>query len=287
MRERRPRWPDRTFAVVCAAATILPLALLMALIVDVGVDGAPRLSVEFLTSYPSRRAAMAGVLPAMVGTLYLITLTAVIAVPLGIGAAIHLEEYARRGRLSNIVEINIANLAGVPSIIYGLLGLGVFVRTLGMGRSLLAGACTMALLILPMLVIVTRETLRTVPNSLREASYALGATRWQTLVGVVLPMAVPGIMTGTILSIARAIGETAPLLVVGALAYVTFLPDSLNSSFTVLPIQIFNWMSRPQHAFAINAAAAILVLLAVMLVLNTIAIVLRHRSAHRSSKGFG
>lgn len=281
MKERRRRWPDRTFALVCASATILPLLLLIALIVDVGVDGAPRLSADFLTSYPSRRAAMAGVLPAMVGTLYLITLTGIIAVPLGIGAAIHLEEYARRGRLSDIVEINIANLAGVPSIIYGLLGLGVFVRTLAMGRSLLAGACTMALLILPMLVIVTRETLRTVPNSLREASYALGATRWQTMVGVVLPMAVPGIMTGTILSIARAIGETAPLLVVGALAYVTFLPDSLNSSFTVLPIQIFNWMSRPQHAFAINAAAAILVLLAVMLVLNAIAIVLRHRSARR------
>jgi len=287
VKERRRRWPDRTFALVCASATVLPLLLLVALIVDVGMDGAPRLSTDFLTSYPSRRAAMAGVLPAMVGTLYLITLTGLIAVPLGIGAAIHLEEYARRGRLSDIVEINIANLAGVPSIIYGLLGLGVFVRTLAMGRSLLAGACTMALLILPMLVIVTRETLRTVPNSLREASYALGATRWQTMVGVVLPMAVPGIMTGTILSIARAIGETAPLLVVGALAYVTFLPDSLNSSFTVLPIQIFNWMSRPQHAFAVNAAAAILVLLAVMLVLNAIAIVLRHRSAHRSSKGFG
>ena len=277
----RRRWPERLFVLLCASATLIPLLVLAALVSDIAIDGAPRIDGDFLTSYPSRRAAIAGVLPALVGSLYLITLTTLLALPLGIGAAIHLEEYARRGRISDVIEINIANLAGVPSIIYGLLGLGIFVRTLGMGRSLIAGAFTMALLILPMLIIVTREALRTVPGSLREASYALGATRWQTMVGVVLPLALPGIMTGAILSIARAIGETAPLLVVGALAYVTFLPTGLTSEFTVLPIQTFNWMSRPQHAFAVNAAAAILVLLAVMLTLNAIAIVLRHRSQGR------
>lgn len=282
MKRARRRWNDSVFVAVCALATLLPLLVLVGLVVDIGIEAAPRLDMDFLTSYPSRRAAVAGVLPALVGSLYLIVLTAMIALPLGIGAAIHLEEYSRRGRLSDLIEINIANLAGVPSIIYGLLGLGIFVRTLGMGRSLIAGACTMALLILPMLVIVTREALRTVPGSLREASYALGATRWQTMVGVVLPMAVPGIMTGAILSIARAIGETAPLLVVGALAYVTFLPDGLSSQFTVLPIQTFNWISRPQHAFAVNAAAAIVVLLGVMLTLNAIAIVLRNRSQRRT-----
>jgi len=277
----RRRWPERAFVLLCASATILPLLVLLGLVAEIALEGAPRIDADFLTSYPSRRAAEAGVLPALVGSLYLIMLTGAIALPLGIGAAIHLEEYARRGRVSDVIEINIANLAGVPSIIYGLLGLGIFVRTLGMGRSLIAGACTMALLILPMLVIVTREALRTVPGSLREASYALGATRWQTMRGVVLPLAVPGIMTGAILSIARAIGETAPLLVVGALAYVTFLPDGLRSQFTVLPIQTFNWMSRPQHAFAVNAAAAILVLLGVMVTLNAIAIVIRHRSQGR------
>ncbi len=281
MNAARRRWKDTLFVAVCALATLLPLLVLVGLVVDVGIEAAPRLGMDFLTSYPSRRAAAAGVLPALVGSLYLIVLTATIALPLGIGAAIHLEEYARRGRVSDLIEINIANLAGVPSIIYGLLGLGIFVRTLAMGRSLIAGACTMALLILPMLVIVTREALRTVPGSLREASYALGATRWQTMLGVVLPMALPGIMTGAILSIARAIGETAPLLVVGALAYVTFLPDGLTSQFTVLPIQTFNWVSRPQHAFAVNAAAAIVVLLGVMLTLNAIAIVLRNRSQRR------
>lgn len=278
MMDERSRWPDRLFVLLCVGATVLPLLLLAGLVIDIGIDGAPRIDADFLTSYPSRRASSAGVLPALVGSLYLIVLTTLLAVPIGIGAAIHLEEYSRRGRISDVIEINIANLAGVPSIIYGLLGLGIFVRTLGMGRSLLAGACTMALLILPMLVIVTREALRTVPGSLREASYALGATRWQTMLGVVLPLALPGIMTGAILSIARAIGETAPLLVVGALAYVTFLPDGLMSQFTVLPIQTFNWISRPQHAFAINAAAGILVLLTVMLALNAVAIFLRHRS---------
>jgi phosphate transport system permease protein len=199
----------------------------------------------------------------------------------GVGAAIYLEEYAGRSRLASIIEVNIANLAGVPSIIYGMLGLGLFVRAFGMDRSLLAGGCTMAILVLPVVIISAREALRTVPHSLREASYALGASRWQTIRQVVLPLAVPGILTGTILAVSRAIGETAPLIVVGALAYVTFLPNGLDSPFTALPIQIYNWVSRPQEAFLVNAAAGIIVLLATMLVLNALAVWLRNRLQQR------
>ncbi|RME30309.1 MAG: phosphate ABC transporter permease PstA, partial [Deltaproteobacteria bacterium] len=193
----------------------------------------------------------------------------------------YLEEYAGKGRLAAFIETNIANLAGVPSIIYGLLGLEVFVQTVGMGRSLIAGACTMALLVLPIVIMSSREAIRTVPNSLREGAYALGATRWQVTRRVVLPMAMPGILTGAILSVSRAIGEAAPLIVVGALAYITFLPDGLGSPFTVLPIQIFNWVSRPQEEFLVNAAAGSVVLLVVMLVLNSAAIVLRNRMQKR------
>src|SRR5689334_23499760 len=203
------------------------------------MDGLPRLSWDFLTSYPSRRAAAAGILPAAVGTLYLIVLTALIALPLGVGAAVYLEEYGKKSRLAMLIEVNIANLAGVPSVIYGLLGLGLFVRTLGLGRSLIAGASTLALLVLPIVIMSSREALRTVPLALREACYALGSTRWQAIARVVLPTALPGILTGAILALSRAIGETAPLIVVGALTYVTFLPDGLNAPFTALPIQIF------------------------------------------------
>jgi phosphate transport system permease protein len=198
-----------------------------------------------------------------------------------VGAALYLEEYGKKGRLSNLIEVNISNLAGVPSIIYGLLGLEMFVRTIGLGRSLLAGAGTMALLILPIIIISSREALRTVPLSVREGAYALGATRWQVTRKVVLPMAFPGILTGSILAVSRAIGEAAPLIVVGALAYIAFLPDSVNSPFTVLPIQIFNWVSRPQEEFLKNAAAGSVVLLATLLILNSIAIVLRNRLQKR------
>ena len=257
------------------------MGALVALLTDVLIDGAARLSWEFLTSYPSRRASAAGVLPALMGSVYLIGLTALMAVPAGLAAAVYLEEYGRRNRLSRLIEINIANLAGVPSIIYGLLGLGLFVRTLGLGRSVLAGAATLALLVLPTIILATREALRAVPPSLREASYALGATKWQTIWNVVLPVAVPGILTGVILSVSRAIGETAPLITIGALTYVPFVPDSIWSAFTVLPIQIFNWVSRPQAEFAQNAAAAILVLLALLLTLNAFAIWLRDRYGRR------
>ena len=273
---------DRLLASCGFLVTLLALVALGALIYDIVHDGAGRLSWQFLTSYPSRRPEQAGILAALAGSVFVIWLTALLAVPLGVAAAIYLEEYARRGRLSRIIEINIANLAGVPSIIYGLLGLGLFVRMLGMGRSVMAGACTLALLVLPVVIISTREALRAVPGSLREASYALGATKWQTIQSQVLPAAFPGILTGLILALSRAIGETAPLITIGALTYVPFLPDGVWSDFTVLPIQIFNWVSRPQAAFAENAAAGILVLLVLLLAMNSIAIVLRDRFQRRA-----
>ncbi|HLB44146.1 MAG TPA: phosphate ABC transporter permease PstA [Candidatus Limnocylindrales bacterium] len=261
----------------------LALAALAALLADVLADGAGRLSWQFLTSYPSRRAELAGILPALVGSIYVITLTALIAVPLGVAAAIHLEEYGTQSRMARIVEINIANLAGVPSIIYGLLGLGLFVRMMAMGRSVLAGAATLALLALPVVILSTREALRAVPKSLREGSYALGATRWQTIWHQVLPSALPGILTGLILALSRAIGETAPLITIGALTYVPFLPDGVWSPFTVLPIQIFNWVSRPQAGFLENAAAGILVLLVLLVAMNATAIVIRDRLQRQRS----
>ena len=274
---------ERVFWLVSLLAIALPLVILGWLLVDVLSDAVGRLSWQFVTSYPSRKPQDAGILPALVGSIYLIGLTAAIALPIGVGAAIYLEEYGRHSRVAGIIEVNIANLAGVPSIIYGLLGLGVFVRTLGMGRSLIAGASTMALLVLPMIIMVSREPLRTVPMSLREACYGLGSTRWQSIWQVVLPSAFPGILTGAILAISRAIGETAPLVVVGALTYVTFVPDGIDAPFTVLPIQIFNWVSRPQQGFIVNSAAAITVLLCTMLVLNGIAIYLRNRLQQRKA----
>lgn len=268
---------DRLLASFGLLVTLLALIALGALIYDVARDGIGRLSWEFLTSYPSRRAGEAGILAALAGSLFVITLTALIAIPLGVGAAIYLEEYGGRGRLSRLIEINIANLAGVPSIIYGLLGLGLFVRIMGMDRSVLAGASTLALLALPVIILATREALRAVPKSLREASYALGATRWQTTWHQVLPAALPGVLTGIILALSRSVGETAPLITIGALTYVPFMPTDIWSPFTVLPIQIFNWVSRPQAAFAENAAAGIVVLLGFLLVMNAVAIALRDR----------
>ena len=281
--EKRRRLGERLFAGLCLVAALLPLALLALLVVDVTLDGAGRLSWDFLTSFPSRRPSAAGIYPALIGTLWLMVLTASFALPVGIGAALYLEEYAQQGRLARLIEVNIANLAGVPSILYGLLGLEVFVRVLGLGRSVLAGALTLGLLVLPIVILASREALRTVPSELREACYALGATRWQTLRRVVLPMALPGILTGAILSISRAIGETAPLVVVGALTYVTFLPDSPSSPFTALPIQIYNWVSRPQKGFLVDAAAGIVVLLVVLLAMNAAAVLLRNRVQKRRS----
>jgi phosphate transport system permease protein len=273
---------DRLLASFGLLVTLLALIALGALIYDVARDGIGRLSWQFLTSYPSRKAEEAGILAALVGSLFVISLTALMAVPVGIAAAIHLEEYGGRGRLARIIEINISNLAGVPSIIYGLLGLGLFVRIMGMDRSVLAGASTLALLALPVIILATREALRAVPSTLREGSYALGATKWQTTWHQVLPAALPGVLTGVILALSRSIGETAPLITIGALTYVPFMPTDIWSPFTVLPIQIFNWVSRPQAAFAENAAAGIIVLLVVLLVMNAAAIALRDRFQRRT-----
>jgi phosphate transport system permease protein len=274
---------DRLLASFGLLVMLLALASLGALLFDVLSDGAGRLSWQFITSIPSRRAEQAGILTALVGSMYVIAITAIVSVPFGVAAAVHLEEYGGRGWLSRLIEINISNLAGVPSIIYGLLGLGLFVRMMGMGQSVLAGGCTLALLALPVIIISTREALRAVPKSLREGSYALGATKWQTIWHQVLPAAVPGILTGLILALSRTIGETAPLITIGALTYVPFLPTDIWSPFTVLPIQIFNWVSRPQAAFAENAAAGIIVLLALLLVMNAVAIVLRDRLQKRNA----
>ncbi len=268
---------DMAFQVAALLVLLVALAALGALIYDVIRDGVPRLTWDFITGYPSRRASRAGILPALTGSVFIILLTAAFALPIGVAAAIYLEEYGKRNFLARAIELNITNLSAVPSIIYGLLGLGVFVRVMGMGRSVLAGASTLALLALPVVILSTREALRAVPGSIREGSYALGATKWQTIWHQVLPIATPGILTGLILALSRAIGETAPLITMGALTYVSFLPNSVWSSFTVLPIQIFNWTSRPQQEFHANAAAGILVLMALLLTMNAVAIWLRDR----------
>lgn len=270
-----------TFRAAAMAALLIALGSLAALLLDAWFDGAERLSWQFLTSFPSRHPEQAGILAALVGSVAMILLTAAVALPIGVGAAVYLEEYAGKTWWARVIEVNIANLAGVPSIVYGLLGLELFVRALKLDRSLLAGALTMALLVMPIIIISSREALRTVPNSIREASCALGATRWQTIWYQVLPMAFPGILTGSILAFSRAIGEAAPLITIGALTYVAFLPDGLLSPFTALPIQIFNWVSRPQAGFHVNAAAAIIVLLVVLLFLNATAVYLRHRFQRR------
>ncbi|HBB34448.1 MAG TPA: phosphate ABC transporter permease PtsA [Cyanobacteria bacterium UBA9273] len=275
---------DRVFSIATWVATFVGLVVLAILLIDVLSDGLPRLSWSFLTSYPSRRPSAAGILSPLVGSIWLLITVALIAFPLGVGAGIYLEEYAKDNWFNRIIEINIANLAAVPSIIYGLLGLQVFVRwmePLTKGRSVLTGALTLSLLILPIIIIATREALRAVPDSLRQAGFALGATRWQVIREQIFPLALPGILTGTILALSRAIGETAPLITIGALTYIAFLPElspkGLQSPFTALPIQIFNWVSRPQAAFQINAAAGIIVLMVVLLLMNTTAILLRNK----------
>ncbi|MCH7811995.1 MAG: phosphate ABC transporter permease PstA [Chloroflexi bacterium] len=272
------------FAVVCIAATGVGIAALALLLIDVGRDGFGRLGWDFITSFPSRRPEQAGVRAALWGTIWMIGLTAAFAIPIGVGAAIYLEEYAPRTWVTRIIQTNIANLAGVPSIVYGILGLALFVRTISLERSVLAGALTMALLVLPIIIVASQEALRAVPATIREAAYALGASRWQMVSRQVIPAALPGILTGVILALSRAIGETAPLIMIGALLFVPFAPSGPLDRFTVLPMQIFNWTSRPQAEFQENAAAAILVLLAVMLVMNAIAILLRNRFQARSGR---
>ncbi len=268
---------DSGFKYFGLCCTFLGIAILLVFILNILDEGVSRIDWDFLTNLPSRKAEKAGILPAWTGTTWILGLTAIIAIPLGVAAGIYLEEYGKKNRLANFIELNITNLAGVPSIIYGLLGLEIFVRILHFGGSLLSGAFTLALLILPIIIVATREALKAVPGSLREASYGMGATKWQTIWYQVLPAASGGILTGIILALSRAVGETAPLIVIGALAYVPFVARTPMDEFTVLPMQIFNWVSRPQHAFLVNAAAAIIILLALTFVMNGIAIYLRNK----------
>lgn len=275
-RARRKR-RERMFSALMLAALSIAMLGLIILLVDVLRSGVPRLTVDFITGLPSRFAAKAGAKPAILGSLWIIGVCAAFAIPVGMGAAIYLEEYAKPGRINRFIDLNIANLAGIPSVIYGLLGLALFVRGAGFGRSVLSGGLTLALLVLPVITIAGREAMRAVPPSIKEAALALGATRWQAVSRQVVPAALPGFMTGIILAISRALGETAPLITMGALTYVTFVPAGLLDRFTALPIQVFNWTSRPQAAFQDTAAAGIVVLLIVLLTMNGFAVWLRNR----------
>lgn len=279
--QARRRRAGRIFQVACLMSIGFSIAVLAVLLVDVARDGLRWVSWDFLTHYPSRIPERAGIKSAVLGSLWMMALTAGISFPLGVGAAIYLEEYSPRNWITRLLQTNISNLAGVPSIVYGILGLAIFVRFFGFGRSVLAGAATLALLILPVVIISAREALKAVPNSLREASYGVGATKWQTIRHQVIPVALPGILTGTILSLSRAIGETAPLIMIGALTFIAFSPTSPMDPFTVLPIQIFNWTAKPQAEFHELAAGAIVVLLVVLLVMNAGAIVLRNKFQKR------
>jgi len=270
------------FALLCVLATSLGIAALAQLLVDITREGIGRVSWDFINSFPSRKPEQAGIKAALWGTIWMMGLTASFAIPIGVGAAVYLEEYAPRNWLTRIIQTNIANLAGVPSIVYGILGLALFVRAMSLERSVLAGSLTMALLVLPIVIIASQEALRAVPSSVREAAYAVGASRWRVVSRQVLPAAFPGILTGIILALSRAIGETAPLIMIGALLFVPFTPSGPLDRFTVLPMQIFNWTSRPQPEFRENAAAGIIVLLVVLLSMNAAAIILRNRFQARA-----
>lgn len=276
-RLERRKWQGRAFHLLCLLAIVIALGMLAALLFNILSEGWNRVNWAFLTSFPSRHSDRAGIYGALLGSVYVVSIAAVTSFTLGLGAALYLEEYAGRHWLVRVIQVNITNLAGVPSVVYGLLGLEIFARSLNLGNTILAGGLTMALLALPIVIIAAQEALRAVPSSLREGGLALGATRWQTIWHLVLPQAFPGIMTGVILAISRAIGEAAPLIVVGAVAFVPFAPDGPMSRFTVLPIQIFNWISRPQEGFHEAAAAGIIVLLVVLLIMNAGAVLLRNK----------
>lgn len=286
----RNKLVDGVFAIISLLTVFVAVITLLALVIQLAKEGTPRLSWQFFFSFPGRRPAEAGILSAWVGTSLVMLVTAIAAVPLGVASAIYLEEYARKNWLADVIEINVTNLAGVPSIIYGLLALGLFTRQFNLGESILTAGLTLALLILPVVIVTTREALRSIPLSIREAAYAVGASKWQMIWDHVLPYSIGSILTGVIIGLARAIGETAPLITIGALTFIAFLPDSpiksefpyisfawLKSPFTVMPIQMFNWVSRPDPEFQLNAAAAGLVLIGMTLGMNGIAIYLRYR----------
>jgi phosphate transport system permease protein len=281
LRLHRRQRVARLFVAGCQAATLFGILLLAVLLIDVIQDGAPYLRPELVTNFPSRLPDQAGFRSALVGTVYVAGLMSLMAFPVAIAAAVYLSEYAPRNRFTAFIQINIANLAAVPSVVYGLLGLGLFVELLQMGRSIMAGALTLGLVVLPIAIVASREATASVPYSMREAAYALGATRWQVVRHHVLPYATPGILTGTILALSEAVGATAPLIMIGALLFVPFLPESIWDFFTVLPIQIFNYASSPQPEFHQVAAAGIVLLLAVLIALNGLAIWLRNQSQIR------
>jgi phosphate transport system permease protein len=282
VRHNARRTAGTVFAVLCFLATFIGIVVLGVLLVDIVRDGASRLSWDFLKGFPSRFATRSGIKPALYGSIWTLVLTAAAAFPIGVGTAIWLEEYAPDNRFTRLIQTNIANLAGVPSIVYGILGLALFVRFAALGRSVLAGALTLALLILPVIIIASQEAIKAVPSSIRLGAYALGATRWETIRYHVLPLALPGVLTGTILALSRAVGEAAPLILIGALAFVPFVPNGPLDEFTVIPIQVFNWVSKPQPAFHEIAAAGSIVLLVLLLSLNAVAIVLRNRYSRKS-----
>jgi phosphate transport system permease protein len=272
------------FGLIFLASTMVGTLALIVLIIDVLRDSLGWLDWQFLTSYPSRKPEEAGLLSALFGTLWVMVFTAFFSFPIGIGTAIYLEEYAPDNRLKRLIQTNINNLAGVPSIVYGLLGLSLFVQALALGRSILAGALTLTLMSLPVIIIAAQEAIRSVPGAHRLGAFALGASKWQVVRNIVLPSSFPGIFTGTILAMSRAIGEAAPMIAIAALVYLTFIPISPLDRFTVLPIQIFNWVSRPQADFQHLAAAGIIVLLVVLLSMNAIAIILRNRYQKRTEE---
>lgn len=278
---RRKAIMSQAFAVVCLMMTVFCLLVLVVLLASIFYRGFPWLTATFLTNFPSRFPAKAGILPALVSSIWLIALTTLFSVPIGVGAAVYLEEYAKASRWRNLVQLNISNLAGVPSIVYGILGLGLFVRALMFGRSIFAGSLTLTLVVLPIIILAAQEALRAVPDSIRRASYALGATRWQTVRHQVLPAALPGIMTGVILAISRALGEAAPLVAIGAATFITFVPRSPWDEFSSLPVQIFDWASRPQAEFRDVAGAGIIVLLSLLIVMNAGAVFVRYRYGQR------
>ncbi|WP_028609990.1 phosphate ABC transporter permease PstA [Paenibacillus harenae] len=271
------RRTDWLLHILFVVATSIGVIALCALIIDILIDGISRLQPDLFTNFPSRKADGSGMKSALVGTIYMLLIMAPVSFIFGVGAAIYLEEYAKKGRFTRLIQLNISTLAGVPSIVYGILGLALFVRLLALDRSLIAGALTMTLLVLPIIIVSAQEAIRAVPKSRRDASFALGATKWQTVSRSVMPSALPGVLTGVILAMSRAIGETAPLVMIGALTYVAFLPNGITDSFTVIPIQVYNWLSKPQLEFKELAASGIIVLLVLLLLMNFSAILLRNK----------
>ncbi|HIW34042.1 MAG TPA: phosphate ABC transporter permease PstA [Candidatus Paenibacillus intestinavium] len=271
------RLKDHLLHTLFLLATSVGIIALTVLIIDIIIDGWAHLSPDLFTNYPSRKAENAGMKSGLMGSLYILLILIPLSFVMGVGAAIYLEEYAAKNKFTRLVQLNISTLAGVPSIVYGILGLALFVRMLGLEKSLISGALTMTLLVLPVIIVASQEAIRAVPRSRRDASFALGATKWQTVSRSVLPSSIPGILTGVILAVSRAIGETAPLIIVGASTYVAFLPQSLTDAFTAMPIQIYNWISRPQAEFKDLGASAIIILLAILILLNISAVIIRNR----------